>query len=58
LATSTSRIVSPLAPGAVTAEAIKTMVVRGAPAIGIAAAYGYALAAASGEEVGVRRPTS
>jgi methylthioribose-1-phosphate isomerase len=32
------------------AEAIKTMVVRGAPAIGVAAAYGYALAIASGEE--------
>ena len=30
------------------AEAIRTMVVRGAPAIGIAAAYGYALAAAAG----------
>jgi methylthioribose-1-phosphate isomerase len=28
------------------AEAIRTMVVRGAPAIGIAAAYGLALAAA------------
>jgi methylthioribose-1-phosphate isomerase len=33
------------------AEAIRTMVVRGAPAIGIAAAYGYALAAAQGEEL-------
>jgi methylthioribose-1-phosphate isomerase len=33
------------------AEAIRTMVVRGAPAIGIAAAYGYALAAARGEEL-------
>src|SRR6476659_1001360 len=33
------------------AEAIRTMVVRGAPAIGIAAAYGYALAAASGEDL-------
>jgi methylthioribose-1-phosphate isomerase len=31
------------------AEAIRTMVVRGAPAIGIAAAYGYALAVARGE---------
>ena len=30
------------------AEAIRAMVVRGAPAIGIAAAYGYALAAARG----------
>jgi len=28
------------------AEAIRTMVVRGAPAIGVAAAYGYALAIA------------
>jgi methylthioribose-1-phosphate isomerase len=34
------------------AEAIRTMVVRGAPAIGIAAAYGFALAAASGEDLG------
>lgn len=33
------------------ADAIRTMVVRGAPAIGIAAAYGYALAAARGEEL-------
>jgi len=33
------------------ADAIRTMVVRGAPAIGIAAAYGYALAAASGEDL-------
>jgi methylthioribose-1-phosphate isomerase len=32
------------------AEAIRTMVVRGAPAIGIAAAYGYALAIARGED--------
>ncbi|HEY5294374.1 MAG TPA: S-methyl-5-thioribose-1-phosphate isomerase [Gaiellaceae bacterium] len=32
------------------AEAIKTMVVRGAPAIGIAAAYGYACAVAHGED--------
>jgi methylthioribose-1-phosphate isomerase len=33
------------------AEAIRTMVVRGAPAIGIAAAYGYALAAMRGEDL-------
>jgi len=33
------------------AEAIRTMVVRGAPAIGIAAAYGYALAAQRGEDL-------
>jgi methylthioribose-1-phosphate isomerase len=33
------------------AHAIKTMVVRGAPAIGIAAAYGYALAAVGGEDL-------
>ena len=31
------------------ADAIRTMVVRGAPAIGVAAAYGYALAVAHGE---------
>jgi methylthioribose-1-phosphate isomerase len=33
------------------ADAIRTMVVRGAPAIGIAAAYGYAAAAARGEDM-------
>jgi methylthioribose-1-phosphate isomerase len=33
------------------AAAIRSMVVRGAPAIGIAAAYGYALAAANGEDL-------
>ncbi len=36
---------------AAVAEAIRTLAVRGAPAIGIAAAYGYALAAANGEDV-------
>jgi methylthioribose-1-phosphate isomerase len=35
------------------AAAIRSMVVRGAPAIGIAAAYGYALAAVSGEDLDV-----
>jgi len=33
------------------ADAIRTMVVRGAPAIGVAAAYGLALAAARGEDM-------
>lgn len=33
------------------AEAIRAMAVRGAPAIGIAAAYGYALAAARGDDL-------
>jgi methylthioribose-1-phosphate isomerase len=33
------------------AEAIKTLAVRGAPAIGVAAAYGLALAAARGEDL-------
>jgi methylthioribose-1-phosphate isomerase len=33
------------------ARAIRTMVVRGAPAIGVAAAYGIALAAARGEDL-------
>jgi methylthioribose-1-phosphate isomerase len=33
------------------ADAIRAMVVRGAPAIGIAAAYGYALAASRGEDL-------
>ncbi len=32
------------------AEAIRTLAVRGAPAIGVAAAYGYALAVARGED--------
>ena len=47
------------------AEAIRTMAVRGAPAIGVAAAYGYALAAANGEDLseaaavlGAARPTA
>ena len=33
------------------AEAIRTLAVRGAPAIGIAAAYGYALAARTGQDL-------
>ena len=33
------------------ADAIRTMVVRGAPAIGVAAAYGIALAAANGDDL-------
>jgi methylthioribose-1-phosphate isomerase len=33
------------------AEAIRTLAVRGAPAIGIAAAYGYALASRAGEDL-------
>lgn len=33
------------------AEAIRTLAVRGAPAIGIAAAYGYALAALNGDDL-------
>jgi methylthioribose-1-phosphate isomerase len=37
------------------AEAIRTMVVRGAPAIGIAAAYGVALAALRGDDLAVAR---
>jgi methylthioribose-1-phosphate isomerase len=47
------------------AEAIRTLAVRGAPAIGIAAAYGYALAASCGEDLdeaaavlGGARPTA
>lgn len=47
------------------AEAIRTLAVRGAPAIGIAAAFGYALAAAQGEDLeeaaeilGRSRPTA
>jgi methylthioribose-1-phosphate isomerase len=47
------------------AEAIRSMAVRGAPAIGIAAAYGMALAAAAGEPLdraaevlGASRPTA
>ena len=33
------------------AGAIRTLAIRGAPAIGVAAAYGYALAAARGESL-------
>jgi Mg-chelatase subunit ChlI len=47
------------------ADAIRTMVVRGAPAIGVAAAYGMALAALRGEDLteaervlGASRPTA
>jgi methylthioribose-1-phosphate isomerase len=36
---------------AAVAEAIRTLAIRGAPAIGIAAAYGYALAAARGDDL-------
>jgi methylthioribose-1-phosphate isomerase len=39
------------------AEAIRAMVVRGAPAIGIAAAYGIALAAARGEDLAAAERT-
>ena len=39
------------ASAAEVADAIRTMVVRGAPAIGVAAAYGYALAASRGEDL-------
>jgi methylthioribose-1-phosphate isomerase len=38
---------------AAVAEAIRSLAIRGAPAIGIAAAYGYALAAARGEDMDV-----
>jgi methylthioribose-1-phosphate isomerase len=47
------------------AEAIRTLAIRGAPAIGVAAAYGYALAAARGDDLdeaervlAVSRPTA
>ena len=39
------------ASSAEVAQAIRALAVRGAPAIGIAAAYGYALAAARGEDL-------
>ena len=39
------------------AEAIRTLAVRGAPAIGVAAAYGLALAASHGEDVSVAYET-
>ena len=42
---------APLRDGGEVAEAIRTLAVRGAPAIGIAAAYGYALAAERGEDL-------
>jgi len=44
-------VVVELRSAAEVAEAIRSMVVRGAPAIGIAAAYGYALAAERGEDL-------
>jgi len=40
-----------LGSAAEVAEAIREMAIRGAPAIGVAAAYGYALAAARGEDL-------
>ena len=47
------------------AEAIRTLAIRGAPAIGVAAAYGYALAAGRGDDLeqaasvlGAARPTA
>lgn len=41
------------------AGAIQTLAVRGAPTIGIAAAYDYALAASAGDDLdGARRPPS
>ena len=39
------------------AEAIRSMVVRGAPSIGVAAAYGLALAASRGEDLGAAAAT-
>ena len=44
------------ASAAEVADAIRTLAVRGAPAIGVAAAYGLALAASRGEDLddGVR----
>ncbi|MGH3135118.1 MAG: S-methyl-5-thioribose-1-phosphate isomerase [Gaiellaceae bacterium] len=41
------------ASAAAVADAIGDMAIRGAPAIGVAAAYGYALAAAQGEDLDV-----
>src|SRR6516225_2925223 len=40
-----------LRSAAAVAEAIRALAVRGAPAIGVAAAYGFALAAARGEDL-------
>ena len=39
------------------ADAIRSLAIRGAPAIGVAAAYGYALAAARGEDLDVAYDT-
>jgi methylthioribose-1-phosphate isomerase len=41
----------PLRTAAEVAEAIRTLAIRGAPAIGVAAAYGFALAARLGEDL-------
>ena len=46
----------PCRSAAEVAEAIRTLAVRGAPAIGVAAAYGYALAARSGEDLEAAEP--
>ena len=40
-----------LGSSAEVADAIRTLAIRGAPSIGVAAAYGYALAAAQGEDL-------
>src|SRR5258707_7356313 len=42
---------------AAVAEAIRTLAVRGAPAIGVAAAYGLALGASRGEDLDVAYET-
>ncbi len=47
----TRRSSSAVASAAEVAEAIRTLAVRGAPAIGVAAAYGYVLAVACGEDL-------
>jgi methylthioribose-1-phosphate isomerase len=54
-----------LGSSAAVADAIRSLAIRGAPAIGVAAAYGYALAAQRGEdlarayeELGLARPTA
>ena len=52
---SRTRWSSSAASGGEVAEAIRTLAVRGAPAIGVAAAYGYALAAERGDDS--TRPT-
>jgi methylthioribose-1-phosphate isomerase len=51
------QVVIPCATSEAVAQAIRVLAVRGAPAIGVAAAYGLAVAHAGGEDLAVARQT-